>query len=54
MTAIFTYEFTMPLTLSEFVRGIAKEDECEPLFKQYKSCLTVRLAASESDIDLQT
>jgi hypothetical protein len=25
----------------EFVRGVAKEDECEPLFKEYKTCLTV-------------
>jgi hypothetical protein len=28
----------------EFVRGVAKEDECEPLFKQYKTCLTVQPA----------
>lgn len=31
------------ITTIEFVRGVAKEDECEPLFKEYKTCLTVRL-----------
>jgi hypothetical protein len=29
------------MTTLEFVRGVAKEDECEPLFKEYKTCLTV-------------
>jgi hypothetical protein len=29
------------ITAPEFVRGVAKEDECEPLFKEYKTCLTV-------------
>jgi hypothetical protein len=29
------------ITILEFVRGVAKEDECEPLFKEYKTCLTV-------------
>ncbi|KAM0717005.1 hypothetical protein Q7P37_006857 [Cladosporium fusiforme] len=27
----------------KFLRGTAKEDECEPLFKQYKTCLTKAL-----------
>lgn len=27
----------------EFLRGNAKTDECEPIFKQYKSCLGVAL-----------
>ncbi|KAM0694040.1 hypothetical protein Q7P36_006166 [Cladosporium allicinum] len=27
----------------KFVRGVAKEDECEPLFKEYKTCLTKAL-----------
>lgn len=26
---------------SEFLRGDSTSDECEPLFKQYKICLTV-------------
>lgn len=27
----------------EYLRGTATNDECEPLFKQYKACLSVRL-----------
>ena len=27
---------------TEFLRGDSASDECEPLFKQYKSCLTVK------------
>ncbi|KAF2219842.1 mitochondrial distribution/morphology family 35/apoptosis [Elsinoe ampelina] len=27
----------------KFLRGTAKEDECEPLFKQYKTCLSAAL-----------
>ncbi|KAK8221836.1 Mitochondrial distribution and morphology protein 35 [Zalaria obscura] len=27
----------------KFLRGTATSDECEPLFKQYKQCLTVRI-----------
>nr|OQO29089.1 hypothetical protein B0A51_03424 [Rachicladosporium sp. CCFEE 5018] len=27
----------------KFLRGTAKEDECEPLFKQYKTCITKAL-----------
>lgn len=27
---------------SEYLRGTAKSDECEPLFKEYKMCLSVR------------
>ncbi|OQO12507.1 hypothetical protein B0A48_03149 [Cryoendolithus antarcticus] len=30
-------------SFSEFLRGTAKEDECEPLFKQYKTCITKAL-----------
>ena len=26
---------------AEFLRGDSTTDECEPLFKQYKTCLTV-------------
>lgn len=28
----------------EFLRGTAKNDECEPLFKQYKECLGVSMS----------
>jgi hypothetical protein len=28
-------------SLLEFVRGVAKEDECAPLFEKYSLCLTV-------------
>lgn len=34
------------IPLSEFLRGTSKEDECEPLFRQYKSCLTVSPSGS--------
>ena len=27
----------------EYLRGNSSEDECAPLFKKYKSCLTVRI-----------
>ena len=30
---------------TEYLRGTAKGDECEHLFKEYKTCLTVRLFA---------
>ena len=30
----------------EYLRGTAKSDECEPLFKQYKACLSVCPTAS--------
>ena len=30
----------------EFLRGNASTDECEPLFKQYKNCLTVSVLRS--------
>lgn len=30
----------------EFLRGTAKTDECEPLFRQYKQCLDVSGAGS--------
>lgn len=26
----------------EYIRGTATKDECEPLFQQYKTCLSVR------------
>ena len=29
---------------TEYLRGNSSEDECAPLFKKYKSCLTVRKA----------
>jgi len=32
----------LTIRLPEFLRGVSKEDECEPLFKQYKQCLSVR------------
>ena len=31
----------------EFLRGNAKTDECEPIFKQYKACLSVSHAGGE-------
>jgi hypothetical protein len=31
------------IPVQEFVRGVAKEDECAPLFEKYSLCLTVRL-----------
>jgi len=31
---------------TEFLRGTAKEDECEGLFKQYKQCLSVSFYSS--------
>lgn len=27
--------------MAEYIRGNSKTDECEPLFKQYKACLSV-------------
>lgn len=34
------------IVLSEFLRGTATHDECEPLFKAYKICLDVRLLSN--------
>ncbi|KAI4202547.1 MAG: hypothetical protein LQ350_002490 [Teloschistes chrysophthalmus] len=34
---------TIRASSNEFLRGDSTSDECEPLFKQYKSCLTVNL-----------
>lgn len=30
----------------EYLRGTAKSDECEPLFREYKACLSVSLLQS--------
>lgn len=30
-------------SITEYLKGIATHDECEPLLKQYKTCLDVRL-----------
>ena len=31
---------------AEYLRGAAKGDDCEPLFKQYKECLSVSFASA--------
>ena len=45
------YDFVFPTLhnirstdIAEYIRGNSSTDECEPLFKQYKSCLTVRMS----------
>lgn len=30
---------------TEYLRGTAKTDECEPLFRDYKMCLSVRITS---------
>ncbi|KAF2760695.1 hypothetical protein EJ05DRAFT_507954 [Pseudovirgaria hyperparasitica] len=37
----------------KFLRGNAKEDECAPLFKQYKSCLDKALKERGIDTMIQ-
>ena len=38
----FRFVLACSLIRVEFLRGDSTTDECEPLFKQYKACLTVK------------
>ena len=40
--------------LSEYLRGTAKGDECEPLFKEYKACLSVSPATRDFEVYVLT
>lgn len=45
---------TVLLTRVEYLRGKGTTDECAPLFKEYKQCLTVSVSVQASDCFIES